>query len=210
MQTVAAPSPAIVAAPRGRYLVTRRSDQEAQMTVVPPMPCRASKAVIQDAAEKYAGKIHFLPGDDLYDLVRRLGGRVRFREFATLQPRESIHVRAPDDFDLYLPFETTPARDRFTIGHELGHLLLHYPVVKKAHQGASVEMAATRYLPDNPSPDVERCEWEANWFAAAFLMPSGPFADLWREMHGDRGAVAQRFFVSRQAAENRARSLGLA
>ena len=83
------------------------------MTVVPPMPCRASKAVIQEAAEKYAGKINFLPGDDLFDLVHRMGGRIRFREFATPQPRESIHVRAPDDFDLYLPFETTPARDRF-------------------------------------------------------------------------------------------------
>ncbi|GGB24353.1 hypothetical protein GCM10011505_02060 [Tistrella bauzanensis] len=195
----------------GRYLYGRRfpDDPEVSMTVVSPMPCRASKAAIQDAAETYAHRIGVRPRDDLFKLVERLGGRIRFKDFGSARPRESIHIRAIDDFDLFLPFDTTPARDRFTIGHELGHLLLHYPVVMKMHGRAPVEMAATRYLPEEPSPDVQRCEWEANWFAAAFLMPSKLFEAALREAGDDVSAVARRFFVSTQAAENRAKSLGL-
>ncbi|WP_372097045.1 ImmA/IrrE family metallo-endopeptidase [Tistrella mobilis] len=179
------------------------------MTVVPPMPCRASKAVIQEAAEKYAGKINFLPGGDLFKLVRRLGGQIRFRDFSPGHQRESIHVRSAKDFDLFLPDDTSPLRDRFTIGHELGHLLLHYPVVRRAAGDTPVEMVATRYLPEDASDDVRRCEWEANWFAAAFLMPVGPFIQAWHETGGDPADIASRFFMSVEAVRTRARSLSL-
>ncbi len=94
-------------------------------------------------------------------------------------------------------------RDRFTIAHELGHLFLHYPQFKASNP--SIPMKATRWV-DASDPEQQRAEWEANWFAAAFLMPGGAFSACWRGVVRD---AASRFAVSTQAAEIRAKDLGL-
>lgn len=60
-------------------------------------------------------------------------------------------------------------RQRFTIAHELGHLLLH--------EGESVHVDRSGYglrfrrEPDNPEDDSQEDETEANIFAAELLMP---------------------------------------
>lgn len=174
-----------------------------------PVPCRATKAAIQMAAENYAERIGFKPGDSIIDLVEKLGGEVLVRDF--MQPgAESIHVRAQNDFDIYVPHDTSPTRDRFTIGHELGHLLLHYPLLLKMHPGEKkVEMHAKRYLPDDADQDERRAEWEANWFSAALIMPSKSFVAAWERYAGDVESVAREFLVSTLAAENRAKSLAI-
>lgn len=178
------------------------------MPVYPPIPCRATKAVIQAAAEGYAARIGFVPGSDISEVVEGLGGRIVYRDFFLVRRAESIHVRAEDDFEIFVPHETSAARDRFTIGHELGHLLLHYPQLLRAHAGEEeVQMKADRYLPDGVSEDVKRCEWEANWFSAAFLMPSTAFIAAWRKASGNVEAIARQFLVSTSAAENRFKSL---
>ena len=68
-------------------------------------------------------------------------------------------------------------------------------------------MTADRYLPETADEELRRCEWEANWFAAAFLMPSKPFCDAWKTM--SLNDVARHFLVSTSAAENRAKALNL-
>jgi hypothetical protein len=182
------------------------------MPVYPPIPCRATKAAIQSAVERYAVRIGFRPGGDISATVESLGGRIIYRDFFIGAPGscpESIHVRAADDFDIFVPHETTVSRDRFTIAHELGHLFLHYPAVRLRYSNVlPVEMAATRYLPDAASEEIKRCEWEANWFAAAFLMPSTAFKDACSQ-EGDIGVIARRFLVSPSAVRNRKSSLGL-
>lgn len=178
------------------------------MPIYAPVPCRATKTAIQSAAEHYARRIGFNPGDSIIDLVEKLGGEVLYRDFFKVGA-ESIHVRASNDFDVYVPNDTSPTRDRFTIGHELGHLLLHYPMLQKLHPGQKVEMRARRYLPPDASEEERRAEWEANWFSAALIMPSDEFNQAWEASGGDLESVARDFLVSTLAAENRAKSLGL-
>ena len=51
-------------------------------------------------------------------------------------------------------------RDRFTIAHEIGHLLLH-----------SGEVSMPRYNPGTKIPAYKDSEWQANAFAGELLMP---------------------------------------
>ncbi|WP_245443046.1 ImmA/IrrE family metallo-endopeptidase [Methylobacterium terrae] len=97
-------------------------------------------------------------------------------------------------------------RDRFTIAHELGHLFLHYAMIVRNFPGAM--MIATRWVKED-NDDLKRAEWEANWFAAAFLMPAAKFKKCLEENDGHVNVVAVQFGVSPKAAEVRAQSLGL-
>lgn len=178
------------------------------MERLPPKPAWLSKGTVHTFAESVALRLNFDFSDPIEPLVSRLGGKIAFTEPHKVQSGypESINVSAPDNFTIYLPYVTSLVRDRFTIAHELGHLFLHYPIVAQGQQG--VVMFATRWV-DETNEALRRCEWEANWFAAGFLMPAAPFTDSYRNHLGNLTAVAADFLVSVKAAEVRARSLCL-
>ncbi len=170
-----------------------------------PIPLRASKSAISDFAEKVAARLRFPPGSPIEPLVTRLGGKISYSNPRPSDGRlpESIVVRSKSDFTIFLPTMTSQERDRFTIAHELGHLFLHYPLVAREYPGA--EMVATRWV-DETNADLARTEWEANWFAAALLMPTRDFGAIYR-IAGLSG-IGAKFKVSAHAARIRARSLG--
>lgn len=175
----------------------------------PPIPTQASKARISAFAENLASRLGFSPGDVLEPLVARLGGQILYRNPAALPGRrapESIRVYSDRAFVIYLPSTTSVERDRFTVAHELGHLFLHFPMVLRSRPGAC--MVATRWV-DESDKVQQRAEWEANWFAAAFLMPSEPFESAFRKKGGNLSKVASLFRVSGRAAEVRAINLNL-
>lgn len=178
------------------------------MTILPPIPTNAPKATIHGFAEQVAERLGFGPGDSMEPLVARLGGRVEYRAPIISQNRlpESIVVETPHKFTIYVASITSPERDRFTIAHELGHLFLHFPLVAQQHPGAV--MAATRWV-DETDKVQQRAEWEANWFAAAFLMPGSKFRAAFAECSGNLPRLASRFGVSSPAAEIRAKTLSL-
>lgn len=101
-------------------------------------------------------------------------------------------------------------RQRFTIAHEIGHMLLH-PEESYVDRGFSV------YFRDERSATAEDlAEMQANQFAADLLMPremlesilKGRDFDLEDQDELDR--VAKRFDVSTQALTFRLINLGLA
>jgi len=173
-----------------------------------PKPINAAKHAINDFAERLAAQFSFAPGDPIEPLVRRLGGHVVVKNPVafTGQKPESIIVRSASDFTIFVPGMTSIERDRFTIAHELGHLFLHFPAFSQANPG--VDMVATRWV-DESDKDQQRAEWEANWFAAGFIMPSSAFKAVYGETGGDVRALAVRFGVSQSAAEIRAKTFGL-
>jgi predicted transcriptional regulator len=162
-----------------------------------PVPVNWSEAQIGRVAEEIASKFGFEPGSDIKDfVVSKLGGTVQVDDWRVPAPTGMIQVRGPGDFTIWLSPYTAPTRDTFTIAHELGHYFLHSKMGK--HQ---IEVKRE---------GNNREEWEANCFAASFLLPEQAFRNAWRECAGNTTLVAARFGVSTSVASIRAQRLSVA
>jgi Zn-dependent peptidase ImmA (M78 family) len=104
----------------------------------------------------------------------------------------------------------SPARQKFTAAHELGHLLLHDQEQLHIDRGFRV-----RLRDDVSSQGTDESEREANLFAASLLMPreflesdlaGEDFVDLLDDefLQG----IARKYGVSTQALVNRLKNLG--
>lgn len=167
-------------------------------------PSGLSKPAVYSFAESIAKQLDFKPGDDIDALIERIGGKIKIANTITKDPAESgsLYVESPDNFTIIVPAHTSLARDRFTIAHELGHFILHYLWKNKNNGDPGGRMMALRKGSD-------RVEWEANWFAAGFLMPAAEFRKVHASCNGSISAIASKFGVSQHAAEIRANQLGL-
>lgn len=174
------------------------------MTYSPAVESRLSKPQVYALAESVADQLGFSAGDDLHDLIARMGGAVDIEDTLLTDPEHtgSLYVDGTSKFRIVVPSHTSPERDRFTIAHELGHYVLHYLWAKKKDPALSDRVVAFRRGSD-------RIEWEANWFAAAFLMPEKAFKSVYDSTNGNIRAIADHFRVSAAAAEVRAKGLGL-
>jgi Zn-dependent peptidase ImmA (M78 family) len=170
------------------------------MTYEPAKPSNLTKQQVSAIAEAFAQDVGYEPGDDIHALIGELGGKIIVEDTLLTDPERSgsLFVESEGDFRIILPAHTGSSRDRFTLAHELGHYVLHY-LCDDTQTG---RMMALRRGSD-------RLEWEANWFAAAFLMPSQQFRDRFNTLGGNLGMLATEFDVSLAAAEVRARGLGL-
>ncbi|MBC8290293.1 MAG: ImmA/IrrE family metallo-endopeptidase [Planctomycetes bacterium] len=160
------------------------------------VPCNLKKQEVEDYAENVADECGFFVGADPLILVDELGGRTHFEDISSVMSdggTGSIFVHSSDDFDICLPTYTSPLRDRFTAAHELGHYFLH------SEQG-DIPIIAFR----NGST---RIEWEANWFAAALLMPRAAFMAAC-EQTSSIAVLASQFGVSQDAARVRQKAIG--
>lgn len=168
-------------------------------------PSMLTKGQVFALAESIAKQLDYKPGDDVRALVERVGGTVLVEDTLATDPNQSgsLYVEGPNKFSIIVPAHTSPKRDRFTIAHEFGHFIVHYLWRKQSGNAPSLDkMIAFRR-------DSQRVEWEANWFAAAFLMPSDRFREEFSRCGGDISRIALLFGVSDSAAEVRANQLGL-
>jgi hypothetical protein len=86
-----------------------------------------------------------------------------------------------------------PGRRRFTIGHELGHWVLHRP----RHS----VFCRSGTLTGDEQADGRDIEEEASLFAAALMFPPGLVRDQHAAVGGDLEALRERFGASRMAME---------
>lgn len=168
-----------------------------------PTPSLLTKQSISALAEKIAAQIGYVAGSELEVIVEGIGGKVTYQDFWELDNSSSgsIRVEKEGKFEIFLGMHTSQDRDRFTICHEIGHYVLHYlyHLSKGKDPGP---MQAARY-------GAGRTEYEANWFAASFLMPSAQFKEAYQAANSDVYVVAAQFKVSLSAALVRAKALGL-
>lgn len=174
------------------------------MTYSPAKESRLSKAQVSSLAQSISKQLGFNAGDDIHELIANMGGRVEVEDTLLSDPEHtgSLYVDALRRFRIVVPSHTSPERDRFTVAHELGHYILHYVWAKKKDPTLPDRVVAYRRGSD-------RIEWEANWFAAAFLMPEDEFTQVYNEFGGNTRKIADWFGVSGAAVEVRARGLGL-
>jgi IrrE N-terminal-like domain len=93
-----------------------------------------------------------------------------------------------------------PPRRRFTIGHELGHWVLHRSGRRKLFCRASTVQPEERV---GEKPELGRIEEEANVFAAALLMPARLLREQYEECGGDFEELCRRFDSSGAAMGRR-------
>ena len=147
--------------------------------------------------------------DDLKAIIERFGGS--FEEKSGVDYEAKIE-KIGDSFKITVSPNAT-RRSVFTIAHELGHLFLH--------MGYGHNRKLWDSLDDNPYIDSayyrqgrSEQEYEADLFAAEFLMPERDFR-LKCEEHSVNAEgsniekVASEFGVSRHAAQTRGKWLGI-
>ena len=97
-------------------------------------------------------------------------------------------------------------RRRFTIAHELGHLFLHMGYLTNHELWEKQENKVYQRIGNSEK------EYQANEFAAAFLMPKKEYFRVMNEnLDGNKvmtSKIAEHFHVSVEAASNRGKFLG--
>ncbi len=89
-----------------------------------------------------------------------------------------------------------PPRRRFTIGHELGHWVMH----RNGQQALFCRRTSVDEQVAAPARDIEQ---EASAFAAALLMPQWLFVREHARCGGEVAALCERFGTSAAATERR-------
>jgi hypothetical protein len=117
---------------------------------------------------------------------------------------DPIHklVRIPPQ--VYEKMVTGKGRARFTVTHEVGHVVLHAKQVREIMVNYGTDGLKRR-------SDIESYrdpEWQANAFAAAVLMPESAVRAILAE-GGGVGKIARTLKVSVMAAEIRLKNLGI-
>lgn len=165
----------------------------------PPVSCGLSKKEVHAVAEQAAKLFEYTPGSELHPIVEKLGGEIRVVAGHELYETQDGSITIDDDgsFIINLANDVGYSRQRFTIAHELGHLVLHYVMAAK-----SEPLQANRY-------GTGRTEWEANWFASAFLMPEAEIKESYYRHSGNISNIAFDFDVSHAAAEIRLDELSI-
>lgn len=133
----------------------------------------AMRKTINKQAEVLFDKLELEPGFDIESTVKRLGGEIRTRE--NLRENIEAQICAKEDMDdgflieCKTDFDNNDVYTRFSIAHELGHLFLH--MATPDDEKGYVLSGSFQKEPQNTSIN----EWEAEEFAAAFLMPETIF-----------------------------------
>jgi hypothetical protein len=163
-----------------------------------PRPCNLPKSEIESIATSVARMLRFKIGDDVAEVVSKLGGTLFYlrRDEWLEHDTDTIVIRGPRDFDIRLLGSAGPLRQNFTIAHELGHYILH------SRSGKVAPMVAGR-------KGSTRVEWEANWFAASLLMPEKEFK-MWALKPEVRDLTLSGVFgVSLEAVQVRKQALDI-
>ena len=112
---------------------------------------------------------------------------------------------------VYEGMEAGQGHDRFTGGHEIGHVILHAPELATRvgvllQNGGAVLLAKHSEMKRYRDP-----EWQANTYAAALLMPAAMVRLLVSRVHPHQrvDAMMEAFQVSRESANYRLYNLGL-
>jgi Zn-dependent peptidase ImmA (M78 family) len=132
--------------------------------------------------------------DFLRQAISFIGGSIEVIDDPSIYEEEggSLVIFPSNQFVIRLSPNTSLLRDNFTIAHELGHFVLHHDHNTIPDQ----EIVFNRY-------GSGLVEWQANRFAAAFLMPQNEFLEARKKYNDNVIYIAAEFEVSQIAAEKR-------
>jgi len=151
-----------------------------------------------------------IPIDPEKVVIEILGGQII--EKIDLEFDTDAIIRKSDDgqtFIIEINPDQSDLRRRFTLAHELGHLFLHMNYADESKWRELDHWEDTLYARQARN----ETEYEANEFAAAFLMPKEKFKEIANDNKTEDGEayrlkpIAEKFKVSIDAVRNRGRWL---
>lgn len=161
-------------------------------------PANVAKSAVEAFAETAAKQLGYTPGGDLESIIVKMGGEISYNSWDH-EEAGSLEVYPQEEgkpaFLIRLSVFAGNRRNRFTIAHELGHYFLH-------SKGGKARIRVAR-------AGSGRIEWEANWFAGAFLLPEKQFRKDWEKYGQNTARLAGIYQVSEAVVEIRAGNLGL-
>lgn len=137
---------------------------------------------------------------DIESVLNSLSVKIHFEDMGADSELSGYIERRENDWHIGVNKYEVPGRQRFTMAHELAHLLFHRDII----QGRFAEAIKLFRSGDN----TRHIEMEANAFAAELLMPSSRFRELWGS-DISLEEISASFGISRYAAEFRAKKLSL-
>lgn len=153
--------------------------REAARSVLKEHGITSAPVPVDRIARQLGVRVQFAPLDN------DLSGMAHIRDGIVVVGVNSLHA---------------PNRQRFTLAHELGHVILHRPILESA-----VHVDRVLLRDRNSSTGTDQQEIEANAFASELLMPT----DILETMLGGRqvildddeeiAALAKKFRVSESA-----------
>ncbi|EMO87426.1 ImmA/IrrE family metallo-endopeptidase [Leptospira noguchii] len=156
------------------------------------VPSNLSKRQIDELAQKAYFVLEADTNPIEQIIVNKISGKIVYQPLDELFISGTLVVKnsEPTIFvNSYEPYQ----RRRFTLAHELGHYILH-------------SNFGSKDITINRSGESERIEWEANWFAAGFLMPRDKFIEEYRK-NPDTFYLSSQFKVSISAINYRIKFL---
>ncbi|MEY8801983.1 ImmA/IrrE family metallo-endopeptidase [Leisingera sp. XS_AS12] len=168
-----------------------------------PVPAGVGRAGIEAFAERVRAGVQIGSGFDLKALLARNGSRTQMADIAGKYPH-GLLVNPDGTFTVFLSSFRSACENHGVMAIEIGHRLLHWPKVRAANPGYG--MSVPRLL-DRSDEMLMRCRREAQWFAAAFLMPECEVRTAWAD--GGIEGVSDRFAVTVDWARARLRRLGI-
>ncbi|MHB8469031.1 MAG: ImmA/IrrE family metallo-endopeptidase [Gaiellaceae bacterium] len=175
----------------------------AKAETMPPPPIVVSprsREPIEAAHELLSALDSPMPPVDVTHAALLLGARVVLREYSS-DALSGFLLHLIDGPVISANSRQSPGRQRFTLAHELGHLILGH------HADFHLDLLSSVNAGDPPGYDW-RHERAANTFAANLLMPASMVRDD-RRAGMTPAQLAKRYGVSKEAVGIRVASLGL-
>ena len=156
------------------------------------------------------------PKVDVIALARLLGAQIK--EVQAVDEISGAIIREGDRINIGVNADHSENRQRFTVAHEIGHLVLHdaeaqidHGYSQRVHSGPRV----TAFRDTTSSAAIDDKEIEANRYAAALLMPVPFLKNSLKARHQplretDISALAKEYGVSAQAMNFRLINVGIA
>lgn len=158
-----------------------------------------TKNEIENMSEMILAELNFSDTNavDVIKVAKELGFTVYKSKFEK-DDIDGIVINSTEEKSIHVNESQIHQRQRFTIAHEIGHIVLHHDM------DANYEMVDYRIS----GGEFDQKEFEANSFAAALLMPKEKVTQVWNDLR-DVDDVADLFQVSKRAASIRLMNLEL-
>lgn len=152
---------------------------------------------IEAIAERLAADLSFSPGDDLHNVVKKLGG-----ELGVYDPRLDVSRFSGTfvgeefgSFQILVPVQTSLPHENVIIAKELGHYFLHHLYSRAKLAGETSD--------DDAGDPIALSNSEAEVFALCFLMPKTRFLEDLAMAAGDTASLASRYCIPEAVVRRR-------